>query len=135
MADSKSSKRGLEFYFLGLMCLAFWTVSLLFAFVPNVVLADVEMELTTPSAFAEVRAAYGGGFLGYGFLCFSALRRPELRVFCLGICTLALGGFAGLRLASFFIDGPPNPHSMMMQGLETLGFLVSAAIWQRSRKG
>ena len=114
--------------------MVFWGVALLFALVPHLMLADVEIALETPSAFAEVRAAYGGSFLGYGLFCFHASRRPALRGFCLGLCTIVLGAFAGLRLFSLFLDGTLNGHSMFMHGLETLGFLIALAVWLRFRK-
>ena len=118
-----------------LLALVFWITAFLFATVPDLVLADVEITLDTPSAFAEVRAAYGGSFLGYGLLCFHAARRPTLRGPCLGLCTLVLGAFAALRLLSFLVDGAPNPHSMFMHGLESLGFLISLSVWIRFRRG
>ena len=75
---------------------------------PAGILAKVDLHFDTPTAFADIRADYGGCIIGLGlFLGWCAIRpeRVRLGLVCAG---LTLAGYATGRLFSLLVDGMPK---------------------------
>ena len=100
---------------------------------PQTLLGSVELVITTPSAFAELRAAYFGCFVGLAALFLAGARRAECRQLAVGVAALVLCGFVVGRFLSLVVDGPPNAFSTAMHALEGAGGLIGAMLWWRGR--
>jgi len=101
-------------------------------FLTDLLLEPVELTLTSPSAYADVRAVYGGCFLALALLFVQGARKSHIRPTALMVSTLLLGVFVGARALSWVIDGPSNGFSQLMHGLEAVGFVLSGWLWRRS---
>ena len=106
--------------------LVFLAVALQGFLVPVLFMAPMEIDITTASGHAEVRAGYGGCFGGLAFLYFHAARRPQLMLLALRVASIVLGIFVSGRLLSWGIDGSPNLFSMGILMAESLGFVACA---------
>tara|TARA_B100001250_G_C19592042_1_gene696786 strand:- start:11 stop:427 length:417 start_codon:yes stop_codon:yes gene_type:complete len=113
---------------LGGLGIGFSVVAIMGGFFTDALLGPVEIVANTPSAYAELRAVYGGGFAGLAFCCFYALRVPSHRVFVLGLFTLMFGLFSIARAGSALVDGAANAHGSLMHGVENLCFIL--LLWQ-----
>lgn len=85
----------------------------------------VELTVTTVSAKAEMRAAYGGTFFAMAFGAFRSLKRPEISELVLSLFAVALGTFSIARVVSLVLDGVPNTFSTVMHCLEFSGFVLT----------
>lgn len=77
----------------------------------------VGIQLTSPSAFADLRAVYGGLSLSVAALFWQGLRNPDWFGPSLFLATASSGGLAAARLYSIAASGMPNAL--------VLGFLAS----------
>jgi hypothetical protein len=102
---------------------------------PEAQMSPVEISLNSPSAHAEIRAAYGGCFLAFAALFIQGIRNPGVRPTILMVTSILLGVFSAARVLSWFVDGAPNNFSHLMHHLETTGFILSAYLWRRSQQG
>jgi len=117
---------------LALMALVFLLVAVQALVAPGVLLAPVEIGLHTASAHAEIRAGYGGCFGGLAVAFVAGARAPVWRRPALALGAVVLGLFVAGRLLSLGVDGPPNPYSWAMLGLEAVGFVSCAVLWRGS---
>jgi len=93
----------------------------------------MEIGLETPSARAELRAAYGGLFGGAAAAFAVGARRPALRQPVTAFAAIVLGVFSFGRLLSLAVDGPANTMAQAMQALEGAGFVAALGFWWRGR--
>ncbi len=104
---------------------------------PTLLLGDMEVGLETPTALAEIRAAYGGSFAGLAALFFLGAQHRAYRSVALGIGTLVLGVFTAARALSLVIDGTPSTLAFANHAAEGVGFLLVLWLWRaeiRSRR-
>lgn len=125
-----------------LAVLALWIASLVFVGLggalmiwPTEILAGVDVKFETPTAFADIRADYGGCILGLGvFLVWCASRvnlvRPGL--ICVG---LVFSGYSLARILSLAIDGQPKRIIFILLVVELCGAFISfgASQWAPRR--
>ncbi len=95
---------------------------------PDTLFAPVGAEFRDAAAYAEIRAAYGGHFVGaalfFGYGAWNATwTRPALIY-----ATLVLGGFVLGRLISLGVEGVPSAVALFTLGIEAAGFLTGAAL-------
>ena len=96
---------------------------------PTEILARVEVKCETPTAFADIRADYGGCILGVGlFLIWCAAQRQFIRAGLLCVA-LIFSGYAIGRLLSLVIDGTPNPIIFILIAVELIGALAALALY------
>ena len=112
----------------------FAAVGLLGLLAPKLILDPVHIALETPSSLAEMRAAYGGTFLGLSTLAFLGWRHGALRQAALTIFAVVLGTFSGARALGLLLDGKPNTLSVVMHLLENVGFLLAAYCLRQQAK-
>lgn len=122
-------------YGLHLLGLIFFLVSGVCLVDPTLLLGNMEIGLETPSALAEVRAAYGGAFGGLGVLFWLGAQRPAQRSLALGIATVVLGLFTVARLISLALDGTPSTLAFANHAAEAVGFLLALLLWRSATKG
>ncbi len=96
---------------------------------PTEILSSVEIQFDSPTAFADIRADYGGCILGVGlFLSWCAahrhLNRPGL--LCVG---LVFSGYVIGRLLSRLIDGTPKRIIFILITVEIGGALLAFALY------
>ena len=111
---------------LGLTGLGFLGFGLAFTLRPEAMVALIEITLPSATARVDFAATYGGFELGFGaFLLFCA-RRPGWQEPGLLAATLALAGFATIRLLGIAASGGQvNSAIYLALALETLGVLVN----------
>lgn len=88
---------------------------------PAEILSKVDLKFETPTAFADIRADYGGCILGVGLFmawCAMAVDRVRIGLLC---CALTLGGYAVGRLLSLFLDGTPKQIIFILLFVEIVG--------------
>lgn len=90
--------------YLWICTLTFLGLGLLFISNPKLV-KSVDIELTTPTAMADIRADYGGCILGIGiFLAWCGIN--DTRILSGLLCTaFVFTGYATARLVSLAVDG------------------------------
>ena len=117
-----------------LVTIIFTIVSIQGFFFPEHLFQSVEITLESASGLAEIRAAYGGAFGALAFLTFRGARNEGHRLIAIQVVAIVLGGCTVGRGLSLALDGVPNSLSLIMHGVETLGFLISASfLVSRSR--
>jgi len=116
------------------LTLIFSVVAVMGGFFTDQLIGPVEIIAQTPSAYAELRAVYAGGFAGLAFCCLYALRHPDHQRFVFALLSIMLGIFSIARAGSAMVDGPSNAYSSVMHLLESLGFLVVFWQWWRCRE-
>lgn len=125
-----------------LAVLALWIASLVFVGLgvalmiwPTEILAGVDVKFETPTAFADIRADYGGCIFGLGiFLVWCASRLNWVRpgLICVG---LVFSGYSLARLLSLAIDGQPKRIIFILLAVELCGAFISfgASHWAPRR--
>ena len=125
-----------------LAVVALWIASLVFVGLgialmiwPTEILAGVEVKFESPTAFADIRADYGGCIFGLGvFLVWCARQRNLIRLglICVG---LVFSGYSIARLFSLAIDGQPKRIIYILLAVELAGALISFSVaqWAPSR--
>jgi hypothetical protein len=91
------------------------------------------IQLTTTDALNEARAIYGGLMLAMAGVQGLLALRPGWRRIGMGLWTVLLAGLVGGRLWSVVIDGWPLGIARGLLAIESLGFLVGAALLVLSR--
>ena len=114
------------------MTLAFCVLAIMGLFWLDELMGPVEVIGNTPSARAELRAIYGGGFGGLAFASFTAFRQPRYRRFVFALLAIMFALFSGARALSIILDGPSNPHSVMLHALEGASFIVAFICWRQA---
>ncbi len=107
--------------FLWICAIVFIGLGIALLFWPVQILKSVEVTFTTVTAFADIRADYGGCILGIGvFLAWCALKAPLVRtgLFCTGF---TFSGYVLGRVLSLLIDGMPKPIIFTLMIVEVLG--------------
>ena len=117
---------------LRLLCAVFAAIGAFALFAPQVFLSAMELTPSTPSALAEMRAAYSGTFAGLAALCIAGLGHKDYQRLALGICAIVLGSFTLARAFSLALDGMPNTLAWVNHGLEALGFIITWWLWRGS---
>ncbi len=120
---------------------ALWIASLVFVGLgvalmiwPAKILAGVEVIFETPTAFADIRADYGGCIFGLGiFLVWCACQRDLIRpgLICVG---LVFSGYSIARLLSLAIDGQPKRIIFILLAVELFGAFISFGVSQWAPK-
>lgn len=125
-----------------LAVLALWIASLVFVGLgvalmiwPTEILAGVDVKFETPTAFADIRADYGGCIFGLGvFLVWCASRVSLVRpgLICVG---LVFSGYSLARILSLAIDGQPKRIIFILLAVELCGAVISfgASLWAPRR--
>lgn len=97
---------------------------------PTEILAGVEVRFDTPTAFADIRADYGGCILGLGvFLVWCALQRHLIGagLLCVG---LVFSGYSIARLFSLAVDGQPKRIIFILLAVELCGAFIAFGVSQ-----
>lgn len=106
--------------YLAFCAIAFLVIAVALLFWPAEILKSVDLTFETPTAFADIRADYGGCILGVGlFLCWCTWKKPLVRtgLLCSGLTLL---GYASGRILSLFVDGMPKRITFMLIGVEVV---------------
>jgi len=101
---------------------------------PELLASSAEIELPSPSAMAEFRAAYFGSFAACAVLFAQGARRPESRQIALLLLGLVTAGFVAGRLVSLAIDGLPGSLAMGNLALEFIGSVLAWSVWWHQRR-
>jgi len=119
--------------YLWICVLTFLGLGVVFMSYPRLV-QKVDIELTTPTALADVRADYGGCILGIGlFLGCCALRENQVRTGLL--CTgLVFSGYASARLISLMVDGTPKNIIYYLIAIEAIGAVLAFTMIPMARR-
>lgn len=112
-----------------------WICAILFVglgvalmFWPAEILKGVEVSFVTPTAFADIRADYGGCIFGLGlFLVYCSTRQQLVRLglFCTG---MTFSGYLLGRLISLGIDGMPKQIIFVLIIFELVAALIAFAM-------
>ena len=92
---------------------------------PERILSSVEVSFESPTAFADIRADYGGCILGIGIFlgwCAQNQERVKTGLLCTG---LTFSGYVCGRLLSLLIDGMPKRIIFILIAIELLGAIVA----------
>ena len=117
---------------LALDFVAFFAFGLAFIVMPEALLSEVDLELTAPSAFVEIRAMYGGLQLGLAvFIATAMLGRTPKRAAIL-VSALTLGGLATARLIGMPAASTYATHLLLL-GPEAFGAIVNAYLYSRMK--
>ncbi len=115
---------------LGLSALPFAAVGLAFLVAPTSMASLVDVDVTSPTADADVRAVYGGLQLGCAFILALASSRPEWVRSGL-VAQLALYGGLGLsRFISYALVGLPSTLGFLLHFGELAGLAFGALAWR-----
>ena len=114
--------------YLALCALTFLGLAIALLIWPAEILKNVDLTFETPTAFADIRADYGGCILGVGlFLCWCTWKKELVRVGLL--CTgLTLLGYASGRILSLLVDGMPKRIIFILIGVELSFGIVSLVL-------
>lgn len=118
--------------FLGLLALAFCKTGIEALLEPQVVLANVGIDLTNPAALSSIRAVYGGMHFVFGLFCFWGIFKNQSQALLLII--LYCSGFVLGRLMSWAIDGTPNDFVITWLMTEVFSLGVSIVLVRLLRK-
>jgi len=116
--------------YLVIMGVVFFAVAMQGWFLPDTLVAPIGIELSDPSGYAEIRAAYGGLFSTAGGTFLLASKRTSLRPIALIAACCILGGFVFGRLISLVAEGVPNAFAIATLCVESTG-LVAGGIFLR----
>lgn len=107
--------------YLWICALVFVGLGIALLFWPVEILKSVEISFNTTTAFADIRADYGGCIFGIGiFLGWCAFKAPLVRTGLL--CTgFTFSGYVVGRLLSLAMDGIPKPIIFTLTIVEVLG--------------
>jgi hypothetical protein len=107
--------------YLGICAVVFFGLGIALLFWPAEILKSVEISFSTNTAFADIRADYGGCILGIGvFLAWCVSKPPLVRTGLL--CTgFTFSGYVVGRLLSLMLDGMPKPIIFTLTIIEFLG--------------
>jgi hypothetical protein len=95
---------------------------------PAELMRPLDVALDGPSAYNEIRAAYGGMHVGLGLFLVTTALRPTLRTVGLWANLCIMGGLVAGRLVSFVIDGAPGDFVVRLLIPEALGAVLSALL-------
>lgn len=118
-------------YLVGFYGLAFLVLGALFLIAPGALTATTQVALPTRVAVQEIRAVYGGFFLGVGlylFLC--AVRAAGLRQGLIALAVI-MGGLTVGRVLGFLIDGPANAQLYVLTASEVVGVVLALVLLRR----
>lgn len=93
----------------------------------------VGVELTSPSAVAEVRAYYGGLEVGMALFFVLAIRRSSWWMPALTVQAATMGGAAAGRVIGILVDGATGGLILLIAAAEAAGALLGAAALLRLR--
>jgi uncharacterized membrane protein len=111
---------------LALTAVGFLGFGLAFTFRPDQMAALIEIGLPSATARVDFAATYGGFELGFGAFLLLCARRPGWQEAGLLAATLALAGFATVRLLGIAASGGQvRPAIYGALALETLGVLLN----------
>lgn len=122
-------KETIAWSYLWLAAVVFIGLGVALLFWPTEILKSVEVKFDTPTAFADIRADYGGCILGVGlFLTWCAFQRRFVRagLLCVG---LVFSGYVMGRLISLALDGTPKRIIFILIAVEVVGALVAFALY------
>ena len=120
-----SAKEYFAWGYLWLAAIVFVGLGIALMLRPTEILSSVEITFKSPTAFADIRADYGGCILGVGvFLIWCAAQRHLVRagLLCVG---LVFSGYASGRLLSLVLDGTPKRIIFILIAVEVVGALVA----------
>ena len=110
----------------------FWFFGIWIFAVPTA-LEPLGILLTTPEAFVDIRATYGGLEFGLAAFLTVAQARPAWHRAGLLAATLVIGGFGCARLAGILLAGEGTPLMWSFAALETSGAALLAWAYRRSQ--
>lgn len=107
----------------------FVCVAVIAVVAPGVWQAQFDIAPATAKAASELRALYGGIFLGWAAMVVMGLRPGTARQGALLGLAVTLGAIAALRLVCLALDGAPdfNIPAMLAEAL------IAGAAWRESR--
>lgn len=118
--------------FLALMGLAFCKAGFEALLMPQSVLSNVGIELTSASALSSMRAVYGGMHLAFGLFCLWGIFKTPHEP--LKLVILYTAGFMTGRVISWVIDGTPNTFVITWLITETFSLIVAGVLLTLLRK-
>ena len=114
------------------MGLAFVKVGIEVLIDPQAVVANVNIQLTNPSASSSMRAVYGGMHLVFGLFCFYGAFKARMQA--LGLVLLYTTGFVLGRLCGIVSDGIPNAFVTQWLVTETVSLVIASFLFVKLRK-
>ena len=96
-------------------------------------LEAIGIQLTTPEAFIDIRATYGGLELGLAAFLLVAQARPAWHSAAMLLSALCVGGFGLGRLSGIVIEGQGTPLMWFFLGLEV--FWTGVMLWAYRKSG
>jgi peptidoglycan/LPS O-acetylase OafA/YrhL len=94
-------------------------------------LNGVGVELTSPTAFAEIRGFYGGLELGVAMFLALSASRPTWMQPALFAQAAILGGVALGRLAGVFVDGATDGFTLGLMSMEAAGSALAIVAYRK----
>ncbi len=92
---------------------------------------SVEIALTTPTARTDLRATYGGFDFMFGVFLLLCSTRPAWYSAGLMAAVLCLGGFAGGRIAGYFIEGSLSTFMLVLLGVELMAISICGYLYHK----
>jgi len=108
--------------------LVYLCLGLPFLLAPAYMTSFVGVSLVSATADNDIRAVYGGMAIGLAVFVYWAAGRREFWVPALMMIALTLATMSLSRCVSWIVVGWPDPIGFWLQGAETLGSVVAAAL-------
>jgi hypothetical protein len=101
---------------------------------PDALFAPLGATFSDAAAYAEIRAAYGGHFVGAASFFAWGAWRPRWAGPALIFAAVVLGGFVFGRLISLVVDGVPSAVAWLTLGAESFGLVVTVGLSLANRR-
>lgn len=99
---------------------------------PQTVGSMLALQTDGISGFNEIRANYGGMFVGFGIFFFYCAKRSGFHSLAWLLFGLMCGGLASARLLSMLLEGMPGPVHLFALAIESLCAVVSVIVLRGS---
>ena len=127
--NKRSAKEYIARGYLWLAAIVFVGLGISLLCWPTEILKRVEVKFDSPTAFADIRADYGGCIFGVGvFLVWCASHRHRVGngLLCVG---LVFSGYVIGRLLSLMIDGTPKRIIFILIAVEIVGAAMAFLLY------
>ena len=117
--------------FLGLNALTFTGIGIYFLLRPETVASGLGLEAADATAFADIRAVYGGLEIGLGVALIWTLLDWQRTRMGLGLAMLMWCGLLGGRVVGVVVDGAQSTLGYGLLASEIIGAALTAvALWK-----
>jgi len=99
--------------------------------VPDAMLSAHGLQLTSVSAYSDVRAGYGGLYVALGIVFLAGVARPGMRGLALLMLAAVTSGLAGGRLLSLIVDGAPTWTAFILLAIEAVAAVSVVSLLRR----